>query len=89
MAKDKRNITDFRKALLSNSKYIGMEAEDHDPPKKTVVKNPRAKEFSIALQPSLFNEIEKLAGEYQLDTDEFANLALAHFLKIDYVRKSK
>jgi hypothetical protein len=89
MAKDKRNITDFRKALLSNSKYIGMEAEDHDQPKKTAVKKGRDKEFSIALQPALFIELEKLAAEYQLDTNEFANLALAHFLKIDYVRKSK
>ena len=87
MAKDKRNITDFRKALLSNSKYIGMEAEDHDPPKKSAVKKTRAKEFSIALQPALFHEIEKLAGEYQLETNEFINLALEHLLKIDYVRK--
>lgn len=89
MAKDKRNITDFRQALLSNSKYIGMEAEDHSTPKKTTAKEKTSKEFSIELQPALFKEIEKLAAEYQLETNEFASLALAHFLKIDYVRKSK
>lgn len=89
MAKDKRNITDFRKALLSNSKYIGMEAENQNPPKRTTVKKLPANKFSIEIQPAIFNEIEKLAAEYQFNTNDFASLALAHFLKIDYVRKTK
>jgi hypothetical protein len=87
MVKDKKNISDFRQALLSQSKYIAAETKEPEAPKKNLEKKAKASAFTVELQPDIYREIEKLAGTYKLGTTEFANLALEHLLKIDYVRK--
>lgn len=88
MAKDKKNITDFRQALLSQSKFIAAETKEPDSAPKKAEKKAGSPPFSVELKPDTFSQLEKLAGDYNLDVTEFTNLALEHFLKIDYVKKS-
>ncbi len=87
MAKDKKNITDFRQALLSQSKFIAGETKEKAPPRKKAEKRASPPAFSVELKPDTFKQLEKLAGDYNLDVTEFTNLALEHLLNIDYVRK--
>ncbi|HSL85662.1 MAG TPA: hypothetical protein VK861_01865 [Bacteroidales bacterium] len=87
MAKDKKKITDFRQALLSNSQFIAKDSEKPASAKEDSPAEHRETDFRIELEESLFKKLEKTAAAYHLDLNEFANLALDHVLSISYVQK--
>ncbi len=89
MAKDKKNISDFSKALLSNSQFIGKDMKKSEFPKRNQGKKPTSTAQAVEIEPEIFIELEKLAREYKTDLKKFTNIALKHFLRIEYIRQPK
>lgn len=87
MAKDKKKITDFRQALLSNSQFIAKDSEEPSSKKEESPAEHPETDFRIELDEKIYRKLEKTAATYHLNLNEFANLALNHVLSISYVQK--
>lgn len=89
MTKDKKNISDFQKALLSHSQFIGKDSPKPGQAKKKTTPKSAHQEYMVELQPEIFREMEKVAAGNKIDFHKFVNLALEHFLKIEYVSRGQ
>lgn len=73
MVKNKRNVNEFQKAMLSNTKVIGTS----DAP---VVND---------IPPELLKAYDKLAQKLKIERNDLIEIALQHFLNLEDVWMKK
>ncbi len=77
MVKSKRNVNEFQKAMLTNTKVIGN-AENSDNDMKSTENND-------SISPELMEAYEKLADKVNMDKNDLIKIALQHFLNFEDV----
>lgn len=77
MVKSKRNVNEFQKAMLTNTKVIGN-AENADTGIKPTNNND-------SISPKLMEAYEKLADKVDMDKNDLIEIALRHFLNLEDV----
>jgi hypothetical protein len=77
MVKSKRNVNEFQKAMLSNTKIIGNAEEGSD-------SSPADNDYLI-LDPQLMAAYEKLADKVNVNKTALIEIALQHFLNLEDV----
>ena len=77
MVKSKRNVNEFQKAMLTNTKIIGN-AEDDDTGIKSTDNNDM-------ISPELSAAYVKLADKVNMDKNDLIEIALQHFLNLEDV----
>ena len=84
MAKNKKKITDFKDALLNNTKFIGKENEVSSNFDEVLESSPNNKIFridnNIAEQFEILAEFEKVSFKVQIDK------ALNHYLRLKRIK---
>ncbi|MFW6351902.1 MAG: hypothetical protein ACOC2E_05910 [Bacteroidota bacterium] len=76
MAKSKKNVDDFQKAMLANTKNI-----KEDPPSEERETNELKNALTISAETQ--KRIKLFAEKYNLEPDDVAELALQHFLDME------
>ena len=77
MVKSKRNVNEFQKAMLTNTKVIGN-AENTDNDIKSTENND-------SISPEIMEAYEKLADKVNMDKNDLIEIALQHFLNFEDV----
>ncbi len=90
MAKSKKDIDAFQKAMLSNTKVIGT---DNDEKNQASGTRPDSKEETAPVENPMISietlkEYEKFAKELNIKPDEIIELALRYFLDLKEFMKN-
>ena len=71
MVKSKRNVNEFQKAMLSNTKVIGS--------------SDVTDETAGIISPELLEAFDKLAQKLKIERNDLIEIALEHFLNLEDV----
>jgi len=74
--KNKKNVTQFKQALFSNTGFI------QEPSDTTDTKKTESNVSNDIIEPEILNKIEILAAFEGVDKKEMINKALNHFLRL-------
>ena len=81
MAKNKKNIDAFQKAMLSNTKMIVSDKKETKETKTSNKKEPTPEKGNkVEINKALYTELLRVAKEYQLEPETIANLSIKLFL---------
>ena len=87
MAKSKKNIGAFQKAMLSNTKMIGTEDSMEKEKANSTKSNSKLKNEAImqsVLKPAVYKKFEEIGKKHGIETDVLIEKGLNLFLSLEH-----